>query len=103
MLRPWNSRTPSFGALLEHECPRCRRPVELPLGEICADCRRAIDARARRLARLAAMLSTLALGIYVMLRVPRDPTARMVSGGAVAAWYLLTYLVVRRVLREYSK
>jgi hypothetical protein len=27
----------------------------------------------------------------------------MVSGGAVAAWYLLTYLVVRRVLREYSK
>ena len=103
MLRRWNSPTPSFGALREHECPRCHRPVDLPLGEICAHCRREIDARATRVARLVAMLSTLALGIYVMVRVPRDPTARMASGGAVAAWYLLTYLLVRRVLREYLK
>ena len=100
MLRRWNSRTPSFGALLEHECPRCHQSVELPLGEICGTCRRAIDARAARIARPIAMISTVALGAYVMLRVPRDPTARLVSGISVALWYLLTYLVARRILKE---
>jgi hypothetical protein len=49
------------------------------------------------------MVSTAALGVYVMLRVPPDPVARTVSGGAVAAWYLLTYLIVRRVLREFRR
>jgi hypothetical protein len=74
--------------------------VELPLGELCQVCRQAIDRRAGRIARLVAMVSTAALGVYVMLRVPPDPVARTVSGGAVAAWYLLTYLIVRRVVRE---
>jgi len=100
MLRRWNSRTPSFGALVEHECPRCHQPVELPLGEICDACRRAIDARAIRIARPIAMISTVALGAYVVLRVPPHPTARLVSGVSVAVWYLLTYLVAKRVLRE---
>jgi uncharacterized membrane protein (DUF106 family) len=48
-----------------------------------------------------ALLSTIAVGAYVLLRVPADPTARLVSGAAVAIWYLLTNLVVRRVLREF--
>ncbi len=100
MLRRWNSRTPSFGALREHECPRCHQPVDLPLGEICDACRRGIDARAARIARPIAMISTVALGAYVMLRVPPDPTARLVSGVSVAVWYVLTYVVARRVLRE---
>jgi hypothetical protein len=77
--------------------------VELPLGELCAACRREIDRRAVRAARLIAMVSTAALGVYVMLRVPPDPVARSVSGAAVAAWYVLTYLIVRRVLREFRR
>ncbi len=66
-------------------------------------CRQTIERRARRYARLFAMVSTAALGVYVLLRVPQEPTARMVSGVAVAAWYLLTYLIARRVLREYRR
>jgi hypothetical protein len=89
--------------LLEHECPRCRQPVELPLGEICDACRRAISARATRIARRIAMISTAALGVYVMLRVPPDPTARLVSGVSVALWYLMMYLVAKRVLTEVLK
>lgn len=92
-----------FGDLRERECPRCQQPVDLPLGEICAACQRAIQRRASRIARTVALLSTVAVGIYVLLRVPPDPTARMVSGAAVAIWYLLTNLVARRVLREFLK
>ena len=73
------------------------------MGEICAVCRQAIERRARRSARLIAMTSTVALGVYVMLRVPPEPTARTVSGVAVGAWYLLTYLIARRVLREFLR
>jgi len=101
MLRQWNSRTPLFGDLREQECPRCRRPVDLPLGEICTPCQRDIRRRTARIARIVALLSTVIVGAYVLLRVPADPTARLVSGAAVAIWYLLTNLVVRRVLREF--
>ncbi len=43
------------------------------------------------------------LGVYVLLRVPEDPTARIVSGVSVALWYILTNLVVRRILREFLR
>jgi hypothetical protein len=46
------------------------------------------------------MVSTAAVGLYVMLRVPPDPTARAVSGASVAAWYLLTYMITKRIARE---
>ncbi|MBE0590861.1 MAG: hypothetical protein IH616_00505 [Gemmatimonadales bacterium] len=49
------------------------------------------------------MISTAALGVYVMLRVPPDPTARLVSGVSVALWYLMMYLVAKRVLTEVLK
>lgn len=103
MLRQWNSRTPLLGDLRERECPRCHRPVDLPLGEICPVCQRDIQRRASRIARAVALLSTVAVGAWVLLRVPPDPTARLVSGVAVAIWYVLTNLVVRRVLREFLR
>ncbi|HEX9692775.1 MAG TPA: hypothetical protein VGA22_11805 [Gemmatimonadales bacterium] len=87
--------------MVEHECPRCHREIELPLGELCPDCRREIERRAARVARVVAMVTTLALAVYIGIRVPADPTARLVGGAAVAVWYLLTNLVVRRLLREY--
>ena len=100
MLRQSSLGTPSFGGLVEHECPRCHRPVELPLGEICAACEGEIARRANRLARTVAMVSTAAVGVYVMWRVPPDPTARAVSGASVAVWYLLTYMIAKRIARE---
>ena len=52
---------------------------------------------------MVAMASTVAVAIYVVLRMPRDPTARLVGGVSIGLWYILTYLVVKRVLREYLK
>jgi hypothetical protein len=92
-----------LGVVLEHECPRCHRPVELPIGEICGACRQNIERRASRIARLAALGSTVAFGGYVALRVPDDSMARLVSGVSVALWYILTNLIVRRVLRHHLK
>jgi uncharacterized OB-fold protein len=102
-LRPPSSQKPLLGSLIEHECPRCGREVELPLGEICAHCTRAIESRARKIGRLVALTTAVALAIYVYLRMPEDPTARMVGGASVLAWYILTGVVVRRVLREALK
>lgn len=103
MLRPRNLQTPFLGVLTEHQCPRCGRPVELPIGEICSTCRQSIERRASRIARLVALVSTAVVGIYLALRVPPDPTARLVSGVSVAIWYLLTNLIVKRVLREHLR
>lgn len=100
MLRRPSLPTPLLGGLREHECPRCHREVDLPLGEICLQCRREIEGRARRSARLVAAVTTLAVALYVLLRMPPDPTARLVGGMGIAIWYLLTNLVMRRVLRE---
>lgn len=103
MLRQWNSRTPSFGVFVEHECPRCHREVELPLGEICGACRKTIDRRAARVGRWVAAMSAVAMAIYVWLRSPPDQTGRMVGIVGIVASYILTYLVATRVTRELSR
>jgi len=77
--------------------------VELPLGEICGVCLSGIERRATRTARIVAVLSTAAIAVYVTVRLPDDPTARLVSGMSVAIWYVLMYLIVKRVLREFLK
>jgi hypothetical protein len=77
--------------------------VELPLGEICGACRQSIERRAGRIGRLVALISTVGLAIYVLLRMPEDRTARLVGAMSIGIWYLLTYLVVKRILREYLK
>ncbi len=100
MLRRPNSQTPFYGVLTDHECPRCRQPVELPLGEICAQCRGEIAQRATRIARLVALVSTVAVAVYVILRMRRDPSARIVGAVSIAVWYVLTNLVVRRALTQ---
>ncbi len=103
MLRRPSSPTPFLGVLVEHECPRCQRQVELPLGEICGDCHKEIERRASRIGRLVALASTVVVAIYVLVRMPAEPTPRMVGAMSIAIWYLLSYLVVKRVLREYLK
>lgn len=93
---------PLLGGLVEHECPRCRRPVQLPLGALCDACRREIEARARRIGRWAAAVTTVLVAGYVWLRLPPEPIPmqRVVALVGVAAWYILTYLVVKRSARE---
>jgi len=103
MLRPGNSRTPSFGGLVEHECPRCGREVELPFGALCPFCVREVEGRARRLARRVALVTTAMLGAYILWRMPPDPTARLVAAAAVVAWYVLTRVIVSRTAREFFR
>lgn len=101
MLRPGISRTPSFGGLIEHECPRCGREVELPFGALCRECLQQIERRARRLGRRVALVTTAVLGTYLILRLPPDPTARLVGAAAVLAWYVLTRSIVTRTARQF--
>jgi hypothetical protein len=100
MLRRRFSETPLVAGLVEHQCPRCHRPVELPFGTVCGPCRQEVERRARRLGHLVALITTVALAVYVVLRLPPDPRARMMSGLAVAVWYVLVKLVVERSAKE---
>lgn len=101
MLRRRLSQTPLVAGLVEHECPRCHRAVELPFGTLCRACRDEIERKAGRLASLAAGVSTIALAIYALLRVPADPRARLMSALAVVLWYVLVRQMVQRAGREF--
>ena len=48
-------------------------------------------------------MSSALVAIYVIVRMPQDPTARYVGAVGIVVWYLLTYMVVKRTLREYLK
>jgi hypothetical protein len=103
MLPRWNSQTLLSGVLVEHECPRCHREVELPLGQLCGACTAAIERRARNLARIVAAVSTVAFGVYVFVPFPADQRTRLVGTAGIAIWYVLSNLVVRRVLRQWRR
>lgn len=103
MLRRWNSPLPFAGGLLEHECPRCHRAVELPIGTLCRACSDEIERRAGRVGNLVALASTALLAGYVLLRMPPQPAARLVGGMAIAIWFVLSNIVVRRAVRELSR
>ena len=66
----------------------------------CATCRANIERRAARLGAWSAGLTTLALAVYALARMPHDPGARLMSGLAVAVWYVLVRQVVARAARE---
>jgi hypothetical protein len=103
MLQQWNSPADSLTGFVEHECPRCHRDVELPLGALCTQCLRAIEARARRVALIVSLASTAAVALYVYLRMPDDQLARTVGGVSVAMWLVLSNLTVRRLMRQYHR
>ncbi len=101
MLRPLSSQTPPFGGLRERECPRCHRDVDLPLGQICAQCWREANRKAARIARWVSLGTTIIFGAYVFVRVPQDQTVRTVSGGAVVMWFIVTRIMALRIAREW--
>jgi hypothetical protein len=77
--------------------------VELPLGALCAHCHKAIERRARRVARLVGGLSTAAMALYVFIPPPPDERARVVGLAGIVIWYILTNAVVRRVMRNWQR
>lgn len=97
------NKSPLLGRPVGHECPRCHKEVELPLGELCADCKANIAARARKISRIVALGTTLPFALYVYVRLPEDQTLRLVGVSTVVAWYIIVGLVTKRVLMEVLK
>jgi len=104
MLPRGSSPTPFAGVLLEHECPRCHRAVELPLGALCRSCSQEIERRAARWGNRVALVTTVLLAGYLyFFRATSEPTVRLVSVMAVVIWFTLSNIVVRRAVREMAK
>lgn len=78
----------------EVPCAKCgKRVPRLAWGALCPECRWEREGRARRIASRSALVCTGLMGLYVALRTPVDPTARIL--GIIAV--LVTYVIVRRV------
>ena len=75
----------------------------LAVGDICADCARALQRRAARIARWVAVGTTLPLAGYITLTMPAERTARIVGAAAVLIWYVVTSLIARRIAWEWLK
>ncbi|MDP2483260.1 MAG: hypothetical protein Q8W45_08260 [Candidatus Palauibacterales bacterium] len=103
MLRRTSSLSPSFGALRERECPRCRRTVDLPLGELCDACRREIRTRAARVARWVSLVTTLAFGGYAMVALPPLQVPRLVGAAATVTWFLVSRRIAERMAGEWFR
>jgi hypothetical protein len=70
---------------------------------LCRACRDEIDRKAARWGTIVALASTVALAVYISLRMPDDPMARRVGVMAVVIWFVLSNVVVRRATRELMK
>jgi hypothetical protein len=68
----------------------------LAWGDRCRDCQQQRLSRATRLARRISFPATLLVGLYVVLRIPPLPFARLY--GAIAV--LVTYIAVRQIVRR---
>jgi cytochrome bd-type quinol oxidase subunit 2 len=75
----------------------------IPVGGLCASCGALVRRKAARIARWAAIGTTLPLAVYVHLALPPDATARLLGLVAVLIWYVLTSLIARRVALEWLK
>ena len=64
---------------------------------------RLLNRRATRIARLVAIGTTVPLGVYVAVALPVERTARLVGAVSVLLWYVLTFLIAKRVTLEWIK
>ncbi len=95
---------PSLGGSPEVPCAKCgKRVPRIAWGDLCPDCRWAREGRAKKISSRAALAATLLMGLYVMLRVPADPTARLTSVLAVLATYVIVRRIVGRLAMEFLK
>ena len=95
---------PSLGGSPEVPCAKCgKRVPRIAWGDLCPDCRWERESRARKISSRAALAATVAMGVYVMLRVPPDSTARLVSVVAVLATYVIVRVIANRIAMEMIK
>ena len=94
----------SPSGLPEVPCAKCgRRLSGLPWGELCPACGAERETRASRLGHRISIAATVLMALYVALRVPADPTARMYAAIAALATYIIVRRIVTRVAMEYLK
>jgi hypothetical protein len=95
---------PSLGGLPEVPCAKCgRRVPRITWGDLCPECRWEREGRARKISSRAALAATILMGVYVMLRVPADSTARLISVVAVLATYVIVRRIAGRLAMEFMK
>jgi len=104
LLRP-NSPAPwSSGLGPSHPCAKCGEDTAgIAIGGLCVNCTRLLNRRASRIGRLVAIGTTLPLAVYVAMALPVERTARLVGAACVLLWYVLTFLIARRVTVEFLK
>ena len=104
LLRPSSPAPWSSGLGPSHPCAKCGADTAgIAIGGLCANCTRLLNRRATRIARLVAVGTTLPLAVYVAMSLPVERTARLVGAACVFLWYVLTFLIARRVTLEWSK
>ncbi len=105
MLRRPNSPAPWLSGLgPSHPCAKCGTDTAgIAIGGLCANCTRLLARRATKVARLVAIGTTVPLAVYVALALPVERTARLVGAASVLLWYVLTFLIAKRVTLEWIK
>jgi hypothetical protein len=95
---------PSLGGSPEVPCAKCgKRVPRIAWGDLCPECRWEREARAKKISSRSALAATILMGVYVMLRVPADPTARLTSVLAVLATYVIVRRIAGRLALEFLK
>ncbi len=104
LLRP-NSPAPWLSGLgPSHPCAKCGTDTPgIAIGGLCANCTRLLERRATKVARLVAIGTTIPLAVYVAMALPVERTARLVGAVSVLLWYVLTFMITKRVTLEWLK
>lgn len=75
----------------------------IAIGGLCPNCTRLLERRASKIGRLVAIGTTVPLAVYVAMALPVERTARLVGAACVLLWYVLTFLIAKRVTWEWLK
>jgi hypothetical protein len=104
LLRP-NSPAPWLSGLgPSHPCAKCGTDTPgIAIGGLCATCTRRLARQATKIARLVAIGTTIPVAVYVAFALPVERTARLVGAVSVLLWYVLTFLIAKRVTLEWIK
>jgi len=104
LLRPSSPAPWLSGLGPSHPCARCGTETPgIAIGGLCANCLRELNRRAGKIARLVAIGTTVPLAVYVAVSLPVERTARLVGAASVLLWYVLTFLIAKRVTLEWIK
>jgi hypothetical protein len=103
VLRPTISHAP-WPVGPKHPCARCGEFVAgIAIGGLCPSCARLAEHKAARVGRLVAIGTTLPLAAYVAWTLPAERTARLVGAASALLWYVLTFLIGKRIALEWMK